>query len=94
MQWLRPYLTYSTGDPNPPCEILTGDSDPNSNGQLSEAARQVLSQVEHAIQQVHYINYDQDWQASILPAKFALQWFCGKMGHSYECIFLYRQLRY
>ena len=56
---------------SPLWEILKGDSDPNSSRQLSEAVRQVLSQVEHAIQkqQVHYINYDKPWQACILPTK-------------------------
>ena len=44
----------------PLSEILKGSSCLNSTRQLTEAARQVLMQVEYALQkqQVHYINYD------------------------------------
>ena len=67
IQWLRPYLRFPTGDLEPLNEILKGDSDPNSSRQLSEAARQTLSQIEQAIQeqQMCYINYSQTWQACI-----------------------------
>ena len=39
--------------------------------QLKEAAEQVFTQVEYAIQkhQMHYINYYQSWQACILHIK-------------------------
>lgn len=52
-------------------EILKGSNDPNSTRQLTEAATQVLAQLEHALQkqQVHYIHYGQPWQARISPTK-------------------------
>ena len=73
IQWPRSYFRYPTGDLKPLSEILKGDRDPNSSRELSEATRQVLSQIEHAIQkeQVYYINYSQLWQACILPTKVA-----------------------
>ena len=45
------------GDLEPLSKILKGNSDPSSTRQLSDAARQVLTQAEYAIQrqQVHYI---------------------------------------
>lgn len=36
IQWLRPYLKFSTGDLAPLSEILKGDGDPNSPRQLTE----------------------------------------------------------
>ena len=59
------------GDLEPLSEILKGNSDPNSSRQLIEAARQVLMQVESAIQKqrVHSINYDQPWKPCISPTK-------------------------
>ena len=63
IQWLRPYLRFPTGDLEPLNEIFKGNSDPNSSRQLSEAARQTLSQIEQAIQeqQVCYIDYSKMW---------------------------------
>lgn len=48
----------STEDLEALSKILKGDSDPNSNRQFSEDARDVLAQVEHAIQnqKMYYIN--------------------------------------
>ena len=59
------------GDLEPLSDILKGKSDPSSPRHFTDAARQVLAQVDYAIQnhQVHYINYDQPWQAYILPTK-------------------------
>lgn len=53
----------------PLSEILKGSSCLNSTRQLTKAARQVLMQVEYALQkqQGHDINYDQPWQACKLP---------------------------
>ena len=84
IQWLRPYLRFPTGDLEPLSEILKGDSDPNSSRQLSEAARQTLSQIEQAIQeqQVCYIDYSQTWQACILPTRLtptAVLWQNGPL---------------
>ena len=50
VQWLRPYSRFATRDLEPLSEILKGDSDPNSSRQLSEAARETISQIEKAIQ--------------------------------------------
>ena len=67
------HLVFPTGDLELLSEILKGDSDPNSSRQLSEAARQILSQTEQAIQdqQVCYIDYSQTRQTRILPSKLA-----------------------
>lgn len=55
-------------------EILKGSNGPSSTRQLTEAATQVLAQLEHAIQkqQVHYTHYGQPWQAHISPTKLTL----------------------
>ena len=65
----------------PLSEILKGSCDLSSTRQLTEAARQELTQVEDAIQkqQVHYINYDQSWQACVL--NLLLQQFYSKTAH-------------
>ena len=61
IQWLRPYLRFPTGDLKPPSEVLKGESDPDDSRELSETARQILPQIEQAIQkqQVHYIDCSQ-----------------------------------
>lgn len=71
VQWLQSYSKLSTGDLEPLNDILKGDGDPNSLRQLTEKGRQILSQIENAIQyqQIHYIDYDQPWQAYILPTR-------------------------
>lgn len=57
----------STRDLEPLSEILKGNSDPHRY--LTDAARQVLAQIEHAIQhqQVHYVNYERPWEIYVLP---------------------------
>ena len=59
------------GDLEPLSNILKGSSDPSSPRHLTDAARQVLAQADYTIQNhhVHYINYDQPWQAYIFAYK-------------------------
>lgn len=85
------------GDLEPLSEIFIGDSNPNSRRQITETDRNVISQVEYAIQkqQVHYINYGQPWQACILPTKLTPTVFYGKiMICFYGCNLPFCQLGY
>lgn len=56
-------------------KILKGDNDPNSLRQFTRKGRQVILQVKNVIQcqQVHYIDYDQPWQAFFCPQDIILQ---------------------
>lgn len=71
IQWLQPYLKLSTDDLEPLNDILKGDDEAISPRQLTEKGRQIVLQVENAIQyqQMHYSNYDKPWQAYILPTR-------------------------
>ena len=53
----------------PLSEILKGNSDPSSTRQLKETTRQVLKQVDYAIQkkEMHYIDYYKCFNTYILP---------------------------
>lgn len=84
IQWQWPYLKLFTGDLEPLSEILKGSSDSNFTRHLTDATRQVLELVGYVIQkqQAHYINYDQPWQACILPTKLtpmAVLWQNGPL---------------
>ena len=50
IQWLRPYFKMATGNMKPLFNILKGDCDPTSPRELTDKARQVIDQVEQAIQ--------------------------------------------
>lgn len=55
IQWLHPFLRAPTGDLKPLSDILKEDSDPNSPRQLTKEGRQVLLQLENAIQHHEYV---------------------------------------
>ena len=62
---------------DPLSKILKWNSDPNSTRQLTEAAKQALTQLENAIkrEQVHYIKV---WQALDYLQNLLLQQYYGK----------------
>lgn len=68
-QQLWPYLKLSTGDLEPPSKVLEGSRNPCSSKHLTDASKQVLAQVEHAIQyqQVCYVYYAKPWETYMLP---------------------------
>ena len=92
---LRPYLKCPVGDFESLSKILKGSSDPNSSRQLTEAARQVLTQVKDAIQkqQVHYIIISLGQHVYYLQ-NLLLQQVCGQIVSFYGSTFPFHQLRY
>ena len=61
INWLRPHFKLTTADLKPLFDILQGDANSNSPGQLIDEGQIALQKVEEAIsqQQIHYIDYDQ-----------------------------------
>ena len=68
INWLRPHLKLTTGELKPLFDILKGDENPSSPGQLTDEGQIALQKVEEAIsqQQIHYIDYDQLLAACII----------------------------
>ena len=65
INWLRPYLTLTTGELKPLFDILNGYANPNSPQQLTNEGQIALQKVEEAIilvnilWTIHYVDYNQ-----------------------------------
>lgn len=58
INWLRPFLRFTTGQLQPFFQILQGDSNPSSSRHLTSAAIQALKLVENAIQHAQVLRLD------------------------------------